>query len=481
MTPHKTGSTTTTGAPRAMAPLTRTFGPQGPTLGVRVSPQRARGLDTWREQIEQWLRQDRRLTAKRIRRLLLPLAGPVAARTVRRYVAALKAAAAPKEAFVHRSVLAGTTMEVDFGESWADIAGVPCKVKYLVATLPCSNVYFAKAYPLERLESLLDGIESAFTYFGGVVERVVLDNTSLAVKQVLAGRDRVETEEFEAFRGAYPFRAEFCAPAKGWEKGSVETGVKYVRNLVFRPRVAVESWAALNALIITELEADLPMRHLDDGRSAEEAWRLERQHLRAMPVHRPATCRVVARVADKFGHVRVDHITYSVPIRHAYRPVWVKLYHDRVAVAVGAEIVAQHRRAFCRGSKRLDPRHVLELLERKHRAVPEATALRGWQLAPVWQQVRAELAKHTRKPDQEWVRMLAADGNASGRGRRACGHRRAQAPFAARLETVRLILRQQQAGPPPVCRPVMGVRPDLARITVAAPHLAAYDVLVRPC
>ena len=82
---------------------------------VRASPPRARGLDPWRAQIEQWLRQDRRLTAKRIRRLLLPLAGPVAARTVRRYVAALKAVTAPKEAFVHRSVLAGTTMEVDFG------------------------------------------------------------------------------------------------------------------------------------------------------------------------------------------------------------------------------------------------------------------------------------------------------------------------------------------------------------------------------
>ena len=37
-------------------------------------------------------------------------------------------------------------MEVDFGESWVDIAGVPRKVKYLVATLPFSNAYFAKAY-----------------------------------------------------------------------------------------------------------------------------------------------------------------------------------------------------------------------------------------------------------------------------------------------------------------------------------------------
>ena len=198
------------------------------TPPMRVSPLRPSALDPWRERIRQWLREEPQLTAKRIRRLLLPLAGPVPARTVRRYVARLKTAVAPKEAFVHRSVLPGTTMEVDFGESWVDIAGVPCKVKYLVATLPYSNAYFAKAYPVERLESLLDGIESAFRYFQGVVKRVILDNTSLAVKGVLSGRDRVETEAFEAFRGGYPFRAEFCAPAKGWEKGSVETGVKYV-------------------------------------------------------------------------------------------------------------------------------------------------------------------------------------------------------------------------------------------------------------
>jgi len=85
-------------------------------------------------------------------------------------------------------------------------------------------------------------------------------------------------------------------------------------------------------------------------------------------------------VADTFGHVRVDKVTYSVPIRHAYRPVWVKLYHDRVAIAVGAEVVPEHPRAFCRGAKVLDALHVLPLLERKHRAVAEATALVDWRL-----------------------------------------------------------------------------------------------------
>ena len=305
----------------------------------------------------------------------------------------------------------------------------------------------------------------------------MLDNTSLAVKDVLAGRDRVQTEAFDAFRGGYPFRAEFCAPAKGWEKGSVEGGVKYVRNLVFRPRLAVESWTALNAAIITELEADLPTRQLDDGRPVEEALAQERQHLRAMPVHLPATCRVVARVADKFGHVRVDRVTYSVPIRHAYRPVWAKLYHDRVAIAVGAEVVAEHPRAFVRGAKVLDALHVLPLLERKHRAVAEATALHDWRLAPVWQRARAELAKHTRKPDQEWVRMLRLmETHPAAAVERAVAA--ALERHSPRLETVRLILRQPEAGPPLVCPPVASVRPELARIAVPAPTLSAYDALV---
>ena len=277
---------------------------------------------------------------------------------------------------MHRSPRPGVTLEVDFGESWAEVAGVLRKVKYVVATLPYSNVYFAKAYPVERLESLLDGMQAAVAYRGGVTDRVVLDNTTIAVKQVLTGRDRVQTDAFQAFRGAYPFAAACCAPAKGWEKGSVETGVTYVRNLVFRPRPTVASWAARNALIITELEADVATRRLADGRPVREAWTLARRHLRAVPVHLPETCRVEARGVDKFGHGRADRVTYSVPTRSAYRPVWVTLYHDRVAVAAGTEVVARHVRAFRAGAMVLDPLHVLPVLERKHRAVPEATACR---------------------------------------------------------------------------------------------------------
>ena len=143
---------------------------------------------------------------------------------------------------MHRGGRAAESRAAEDCESLARVGGQVRKVKYFVSTLPYSNVYGAKAYAVERLECLLDGLARAFEYFGGVTDQVVMDNASMVVKKVLAGRDREVTAGFDAFRWAYPFGAEFCAPAKGWEKGSVETGVKYVRNNAFRPLPSADSF-----------------------------------------------------------------------------------------------------------------------------------------------------------------------------------------------------------------------------------------------
>ena len=127
---------------------------------------------------------------------------------------------------------------------------------------------------------------------------------------------------------------------------------------------------------------------------------------RPLPSPFPDVCRVWSRVADKFGHVRADRAHYSVPIEHAYRPVVLKLFHDRVEIAVQDRVIAVHERSFEEGDKVLDPLHVLPLLYCKHRAIPEATALQGWQLPAVFHALRQALRQETRKPDQEWVRVL---------------------------------------------------------------------------
>jgi transposase len=445
----------------------------------RQGPARSFLLDPWRAVIERWLKREPRLTAQRIGRLLEKEAGQnFHERTVRQYVAHLKARMFTPPAFVHRTHEPGQTLEGDFGESWAFVGGRLRKAHFFVATLPASNVYFAKAYPVERLECLLDGLSAAFVFFGGLPGRVVLDNTSLAVKEVLGGRERRETAAFAAYRGAWPFAADYCAPAKGWEKGSVEGGVKFVRNNFFRPIPKADTWEQLNAALEQELRREPERRRLEEGRTAAEAWQAERERLLPLPSHPPETCRILTRVADKFGHVRVDRAHYSIPIRHAWQPVLVKVFHDQVRIIVGEQIVACHGRVFEEGAKVLEAAHVLPLLEHKHRAAAESTALRQWAMPPVLERLRGELTRHTRKPDREWVQVLRLlETHPLEQVVEAVSQ--ALESGSPRLETITLLLRQQSQTPPPACERLSLERAELARLDVAPANLENYDHLWR--
>jgi transposase len=443
---------------------------------VRRSPKRGRQLDPFKEEVAGWLRDEPRLTAKRIGQLLRPRVDfRLSARTLRQFVAELRGTLRPPEAFVHRTHRPGQTMELDFGESWAVVAGRKQKVKFLVATLPCSNAYFAKAYPVERLECLLDAIVLAFVYFGGLTVRVVLDNTSLAVREVLKGPHRVENKLFEAFHGALAVAADFCAPRKGNEKGSVERGVEYVRGLCFRPMPEVESFEELNRFVMEQLKADLSERHLRDGHTAKEALEAERAALRALPAHWPETCRVRTVVADKYAHVRIDYVHYSVPSELVRQPLVAKLYHDRVEFASGDKVVARHERSFSRGQLVLDAHHILRLLEIKHRAAVEATAIQQWELPAVFDRLLAALCERSRKPRQEWVRVLRLSEDHSLDDVEAA----IELAFergSPRYSSIKSLLRTVMDEPRHV-EPVPIECPELAAIDVPPADLAPYDAL----
>jgi hypothetical protein len=309
-----------------------------------------------------------------------------------------------------------------------------------------------------------------------VLERGVFDNTSLAVKEVLRGHERIETALFHAFRGAFPFEAAFCAPAKGWEKGSVERGVEYVRGLCFRPIPEAASWDELNQKILFELERDLDQRRLPGGRTVREALGEERAKLRPLPEHLPEPCRVLTRVANRFAHVRVERVTYSVPLEEAHKPVTVKLFHDHVDLAVDGVRVASARRSFKPGDMVLDPLHVLAALEKKHRAVDEATALKDWKLPEAFGELHSELRVHTRRPDQEWIGVLRLlESHPMERVEAAV--RSALLQRSPRLETVRLLLRAQ-ASERPAVEPVALERSELAGLVVAPARLERWDELL---
>ena len=80
----------------------------------------------------------------------------------------------------------------------------------------------------------------AFAYFGGVFRVLRFDNLKSAVKQILRGHQREETERFIAFRSHWGFESEFCTPGEGHEKAQAShcTPLADARTFRFATRYA---------------------------------------------------------------------------------------------------------------------------------------------------------------------------------------------------------------------------------------------------
>ena len=85
-----------------------------------------------------------------------------------------------------------------------------------------------------------------FEHIGGVPPILRFDNMSTAVVQVLKGTERILTDGFTRFMLHYRFRAEFCNPASGNEKGNVENKVGYSRRNAFVSVPTITSFDAFN-------------------------------------------------------------------------------------------------------------------------------------------------------------------------------------------------------------------------------------------
>jgi hypothetical protein len=138
--------------------------------------------------------------------------------------------------------------------------------------------------------------------------------------------------------------------------------------------------------------------------------------------------------------------------------------------------VASHARSYTEGGHVLDAMHVLRLLERKHRAISESTAVQQMQLDPVFTELRLALRGKVRKPDREWVRVLLLLEQHSMQELESAV-RSALERASPSLETIRMLLRQQHSERPAL-QPAPVANETLAAIEVAPADLAGYDLLV---
>ena len=229
--------------------------------GSRPAPK----LGAYRELIDAWLEADRdaprkqRHTAKRIwERLRDEHAADVAERTVREYVHGRRRERGEGvQALVPQVHEAGVEAEVDWGEAqvgMADVASEGLPVPHARVSLWCG---VRDGVPALLSAGVLGGAREAFDWFGGVFGLVRYDNLASAVKQVLRGRQRVETDRFIALRSHYLYESQFTIPGVegAHEKGGIEGEVGRFRRRHLVPVPEVATLGELNARMLAGCES----------------------------------------------------------------------------------------------------------------------------------------------------------------------------------------------------------------------------------
>ena len=311
-----------------------------------------------------------------------------------------------REMFVPLTHPAGEA-QADFGEALAVVAGVECKAHYLAVDLPHSDDCFVVAFPAETTEAFLEGHVRAFAYFGAVPTRILYDNTKIAVARILGGEERQRTRAFSELESHYLFADKFGRPAKGNDKGKVESLVGYARRNFLVPIPRVTSWEELNAHLEAECRRRRQQRLRGHAETIGERFERDRAAMLPLPASPYEACEKISARVNSLSLVRYRTNDYSVPTAYGHRQVWVKGYVHEVVICCGSEVIARHRRSYERETVVFDPLHYLALLEHKTRALDQAAPLVGWQLPECFATLRRLLEARLRKHgSREYVQVL---------------------------------------------------------------------------
>lgn len=371
-------------------------------------------LGEFQETLQGWLDTERHLpkkqrrTAHRLFEGLQAQGYRGAYDSVQRFVKQWKSAQtrpSSTDAFVPLAFTPGDACQFDWSQEHVEIDGVNQTIKVAHFRLSYSRQMFVVAYPRETQEMVFDAHNRAFTFFGGVPNRLIYDNLKTVVDAIFVGKDRQFNRRFMALANHYLFEPVACTPASGWEKGQVENQVGNVREWLFTPMARFKSFEALNDWLATRcLELAAREHPAESGRTIAQCFAQEGGNLRPIASTFDGYVEQMMR-ASNTCLVRVDRNRYSVPAHFAGKVVSVRLCAQQVRIVAEGQLIAQHGRRFGRDQLICDPWHYLSVLEKKPGALRNGAPFQDWDLPAPIRVVRDRILKQP-KGDRAFVELL---------------------------------------------------------------------------
>ena len=256
------------------------------------------------------------------------------------------------------------------------------RLSFFVIVLAYSRRMYVEFTVSQTMEHFLSCHEHAFTAFGGVPVKIMVDNLKSAVLQRLAGVAPVFNQRYVDFARHYGFAIVPCNVARGNEKGRVESGVGYVKKNFLRG-LELTDFGAIQAAAQVWLDTIANVRiHGETHQRPVDMFAQERSHLRPLNPHHYDVARTATTRASSQFRITLDTNRYSVPCAYAHRRLTVKAYPDRVCIYFDTELIARHQRSYARHQDIEDEEHSKGLIARRSRAREQRLMLRFLALSP---------------------------------------------------------------------------------------------------
>jgi transposase len=220
----------------------------------------------------------------------------------------------------------GEEAQVDFGSGAPLVNGDGPRRRTHVfrIVLSYSRQAYSEAVTRQTTEIFLRCLENAFWRFGGVPQRVVLDNLKAAVSKA----DWFDPElnpKLEAFARHYGTVFLPTRPYTPRHKGKVERGIGYVKGNALKGRT-FKSLDEQNRFLAhwEETVADRRIHGTTRRQVGALFTEVERAALQRLPVDHFPCFQEGRRTVNRDGHIEVDHAYYSAPPEYLGRRVWVR-------------------------------------------------------------------------------------------------------------------------------------------------------------
>lgn len=248
----------------------------------------------------------------------------------------------------------GEVMEIDYAGgrySYHNKVGKLCYCRLFVATLPYSRMLYAYATGHARRADWIEGIISAFEYFGGTPQFIVMDNDTALVDRTKEKWDPTINPALEDLAVHYNLKLHACRVREPRDKQAVEAAACEAQRFYASMRLIEPMCFAdlkdFNAVLQRYVEEfnNRPFKRYPDSTRRKE-FEAEKACLKPLPQTPYIACAWKVRRVSKQHHFYLEGHNYSVPVTLTGKDVQLRITPDDITVydAETLEFIYRHHR-----------------------------------------------------------------------------------------------------------------------------------------